>query len=134
MKTTILLAALLVPVLLAPASHAGSTVTVAFHVTLGNHLLPSTTTCAVTVPASSTVAAVLDQAQADGCIGSWTYDTFPGFGRYVTCIDDLCQLPAGNFWALYTDEHLADLGIDSYVVSNGEDIEFVYADWVTPFV
>lgn len=131
MKTPAVLALLMIAATVPLAASSGAIVFL--DVTLGNHQAPSHKHCAVTVPAGATAAAVLDQAQADGCIDSWSYDSFEGFGRFVTCIDGLCQLPAGTFWAFYVDEQISDLGIDSHHAAAGQTIEFVYADWFTPF-
>lgn len=109
-----------------------ASVTVTLQITLGNHVLAPYKECEVTVPAGSDPGDVLDQAEAQGCIDSWDYDVFDGFGRYVTCIDGICQ-QFGTFWAFYVDEVPSNVGIDGAIVENGQTIEFVYADWFTPF-
>lgn len=72
---------------------------------------------------------VLDQAREDGCILEWSYDTFPGFGRYVTSIDNLAgQLP--TYWAFYVDGAYSGTGIDDTGVAEGSTYKFTYEQWV----
>lgn len=87
--------------------------------------------CAVTVAAGATVAQLLDAAVAQGCIDEWSYEEFPGFGRYVTSIDGI---PAAvvTYWALYVDGGYADCGIDCTLVTDGSTYTFNYEQWVVP--
>lgn len=129
--------ALLVAISAAPHV-AAANVTVQLSLTAGQHLAPSFETCDVVVPSGSTAKQVLDAAVAQGCISSVQY----GFGgAFVNCIDGLCGQNVANtfgtFWAFYVNEELpggCSAGINDVQVSGGESIEFVYADWYTPFV
>lgn len=87
--------------------------------------------CAVTVPGGSNVGDLLDAAVAQGCIDSWTYDEFPGFGRFVTSIDGI---PAAvvTYWAFYVDGAYAQNGIDTTTVEDGHTYTFNYEQWVVP--
>lgn len=134
MKTAAFALSTLLLLVAAPLTTAaeGDTVNVTLQVTLGNHLLPAYAECGVGVAVGSNAGDVLDAAVDEGCIDSWEYEEFGGFGRYVTCIDGICA-PFGTFWALFVDETVAASGIDSTIVEEGQTIEFVLSDWFTPF-
>lgn len=126
---TILFCALL---LAAPAAHAATDdVTVRLQVNAGHPALPGWRDCMVTVPAGSNVGDVLDQAEEDGCITQWSYDTFPGFGRYVTSIDHVPGAIA-TYWAFYVGGFYANEGIDDTIVAEGSTYKFTYEQWVVP--
>lgn len=100
----------------------------------GAHLAPSVKACEVVIPAGSNAGDLLDAATASGCISGWEYDDSFG-ARFVTCIDGVCA-PLGTFWAFYVDEDLPEdcnAGIDDVALQGGENVEFVLADWFTPF-
>lgn len=125
MKTILVLLAL-ATALAAPA-HATGGVTVRFDATILD--AAPLAGCDVTVAAGSNVGDVLDQAVADGCISSWESKSFPGFGRYVTCIESVCeQVP--TYWAFYVDGAYATEGIDSTIVAEGASYSFDYTQWV----
>lgn len=142
LKTNILIATLLVGALL-PTTALSDDGTVTFQVSLGSHLAPPSVECELAVPTPTTGAAVLDSAVATGCIDSWQSASFPGFGRYVTCINDLCE-QTGTFWGYYINEQPSSCGIDHVGSSPGEPceplvqasdvVEFAYTDWFTPFL
>jgi hypothetical protein len=127
---TLALAALL---LLVPASAAtDGYVTVTLHVGLLSPLVPGKD-CQVTVPAGSNGGAVLDQAQDDGCISSWSATTYP-FGRFVDCIDDLCghseAIFEGTFWAMALNGPCTPYGIDGYsAIADGDTLAFDYSEY-----
>lgn len=141
MKTfPFLLAALLLGA--APLANAqDDLVTVRLEVGAGNHFLPGAlASCDVSVPAGANVGDVLDAAVATGCIDSWTAIEYPGFGRFVDCINDVCSENVldlnlfGTFWAFYVDDVSASQGIDATFVEAGATYEFTYADWYTSFL
>lgn len=117
--------ALLAPLALVPHASASS-ITVTLDVDVFDSQYKE---CQVSVPAGSDAGDVLDAAVAQGCILLWTYDTYPGFGRYVTCIDAICGAVA-TFWAFYTNGGFSDLGIDAYPVQHGDVLRFNYEQWV----
>lgn len=133
MKTQLLIAVALLA-LGAPLANA-STDTVTFSLTLGHESAPSIKTCAVSVPAGANGGDVLDAATSAGCISGWTFDTFGG-ARFVTSIDGIAQ-QTGVFWAYYVNEEMpcgSLCGIDDPgLIVAGDNVEFVYRDWFTPF-
>ncbi|MBW3649342.1 MAG: hypothetical protein KY458_02115 [Actinobacteria bacterium] len=78
--------------------------------------------CAVEVLPGSGVAAVLDAAQATGCIRSWVPDIY-GDRNNVLCIDGLCAALGDNTWPFLYDrwEHPRPLQ-----VSGGETVDVRY--------
>lgn len=86
-------------------------------------------TCDVRVPAGANGGEVLDAAVEQGCILLWTADEFPGYGRYVVCIDALCGAVA-TYWAFYLDGAYSDVGIDAYAAVEGDVLGFDYQQWV----
>jgi len=88
--------------------------------------------CTVTVSTGANGLAVLDAAVADGCIDSYDTATFPGFGEYVTCINDICEAVV-TFWALYVDDEFATKGVSSLSFpSDGSAMGLSYEQWVVP--
>lgn len=121
---TLLLAAIAVP-----TASSAATLTVTLEV--GTYLDTDWRACDVTVPVGSTVARVLDQAVADGCILEWSAAEFPGYGRYVNSIDHVAGLPV-TYWAFYVDGFYADTGIDATPAASGHTYRFAYEQWVVP--
>ena|SRR5581483_7094146 len=130
-----LLIALLPLALLLPAVGATTgTVHVTLSLTAGYHGLPSYKSCGLDVPEGANAGDVLDAATAAGCISGWSYDHY-GTSRFVTGIDGI-DAQTGTFWALYVNEALPDggnAGIDDTHAAEGDNVEFVYADYFTPF-
>lgn len=126
---TILLATLL---LLAPIPLAGAdadAITARLTVNAGTPAAPAWRDCDVTVPNGANVGALLDQAEADGCILEWDYDSYPGLGRYVVSIDHVgAQLP--TYWAFRINGEYAQTGIDATSVQPGATYSFTYEQWV----
>lgn len=130
MKTFATVAFLLIVPLTAPHV-AAADVTATLFVNAGHPAAPGWRDCAVSVPAGANVGALLDAAVAQGCLLSWGADSYPGYGRYVTCIDEVCgQLP--TYWAFYVDGAYSGTGIDDTAVSPGSTYEFTYEQWVVP--
>lgn len=100
-------------------------------VNAGNAAAPGWRDCDVSVPAGSNVGRVLDQAVADGCILMWDHATFAGFGRYVTCIDHVCEAVA-TYWAFRVNGAYSNTGIDDTIVEGGSTYKFTYEQWVVP--
>lgn len=127
MKLFAISCVLLFPLAAVPFASAAD-VTVTLQIDLVHRATPSYKECDVTLPAGSTVGALLDQAAADGCISSWESSSFPGFGRYVTCLDGLCEQIV-TYWAFYVNGHYASAGIDDTPVTAGSTYTFVYEQW-----
>lgn len=76
---------------------------------------------------------VLDEAAEEGCISGWDYyvDTDDG-GRFVTCVDGLCNQGDGwaTFWQIQINGDIADVGIDGMDLDDGDSLEFVHRTWV----
>jgi hypothetical protein len=124
MLKTVLIALALLPAL--PFALAAETVTVTLEVdVLGN----DHKSCEVAVPAGSNAGAVLDAAVDQGCLLRWTSQEYPGFGRYVDCIDLLCGAVA-TYWAFYANGGYSDVGIDAYPVAEADVLRFNYEQWV----
>lgn len=133
MKTFATLSTLALALALAPLdATASGLVPVTFSLSAGSHVLPDVKTCEVLVPAGADGADVLDAAAAQGCISGWV----AGFGgAYASCIDGVCE-QTGTFWAFYVDEALpcgGSCGILDVAFVGGENAEFSYVDWFTPF-
>jgi hypothetical protein len=128
MKTFALAFALLPLTVLAMPTQAAIEITVHLDVTmLGAAPLHS---CDVVVPAGSNGGALLDAAVAQGCILSWTADSFPGFGRYVTCMDHVVCGQVATYWALYYNGGYSDVGIDALALQQGDTLGLDYTQWV----
>ena len=126
MRTVLPLAALLLAAIAAPAASQGAdTVTATLDIDLVGVDYKD---CVETVLAGSTVAQLLDAAVASGCIDSWTYAEYPGFGRYVTSIDGIPEAVA-TYWAFYIDGAYAQTGIDVTLVEDGHTYTFDYEQW-----
>lgn len=126
---TILLAALLLSAPLAFAQ--ADAVTAHLTVNAGTAAAPGWRECDVTVPDGANVGDLLDAAVDQDCILEWSYDTFAGFGRYVTSIDNVAGA-AATYWAFRVNGQYSDLGIDSVVVQQGARYTFTYEQWVVP--
>lgn len=126
MKLFAIAAALLVAPFALPNALAADTMTVTLEVDVVG---ADYRTCEVTVPAGSNGGDVLDQAAEDGCILRWTSQEFPGFGRYVDCIDVLCGAVL-TYWAYYYNGGYSDVGIDHTSVQDGDVLRFNYEQWV----
>ena len=116
--------------LLAPGSTAHAAVPVRFEVSIGAHhpTGPLYAACDLSVPEGTRGVAVLDAAVASGCIASYELAEFPGFGRYVSCIDGICQIANGlvTFWALFYDDAFATEGIDAFEATGSRQLELTY--------
>lgn len=73
--------------------------------------------CPVEVLAGSDTAALLDAAQATGCIRSWMPNPWSGDPNDVFCIDGVCAAVADEF---------RPFAYDHWEVSGGETIDFTY--------
>lgn len=120
--------AMLAVLLLLPHANAAATVTVTLDVEVLGHDYKS---CDVAVPEGATAHAVLDAAVAQGCLLRWTSQEYPGYGAYVDCIDLVCGTPA-TYWAFFTNGEYAALGIDAYVVQDGDVLGFDHQQWAVP--
>jgi hypothetical protein len=141
MKTLLVLGPLALLMLSLPAHAAAPTlvppgdVLVLLKISAGSYVAPGEV-CPVVVPAGANGGDVLDAAQRAGCITSWSHQTYPGLGRFVTCIDGLCQNPDvggagvdGTFWEFSVNQFQSDVGIDGYRASNLDVVGFDYAEY-----
>lgn len=139
------ISAFCIPLILtiAPVS-ATSSVDVVLKVGAGTYLGPGLV-CLVSVPEGSDAGEVLDAAVGSGCIESWDYETFPDYGRFVTCINEICGQNAGEmheavedvdgtYWEFSVGLHTASHGIDGYEASPNEVVGFTFQDWYLSFV
>ena len=131
MKVRLLSAALAAVALagLPSAAHATGTVTVEFGLAAGTYA-PTGVACPVTVAAGADGIAVLDAAQSAHCITSYQTVTFPGFGTFVTCIDDVCGEAltgtTGTYWNMYENGASTAFGVDGFVADEGDELSFAY--------
>ncbi len=122
-----------------PAQAAGP-VAVTLDVSIGDDLVDHAV-CGVTVPAESDGFDVLDAAIASGCIDSYSAVDYGGYGRFLTCVDEICGvdaptwaipvpiLYAGTTWAFTIDDTFATVGLDSYQVAAGDEIGLTYTHY-----
>ena len=112
-----------------------SVVTVTVEVSHIVHRPGTDLACEVAVPEGSNGIAVLDAAVQAGCITSYETAEFEGFGRYITCVDGLCQVAGGlvAYWALFFDDEFAQTGIEGFEAAVGREIELTFTSlncWV----
>lgn len=112
--------------LFAPVALAQDDVTVRLVVRTTASAAPAIHDCAVSVAAGSTVADVLDQAQADGCILAWSCTDF-GFGCYVDSVDHIPGAPMyATYWAFWINGGYASTGVEATIVEAGDVYELEY--------
>ena len=113
---------------LATPAHAAD-VTVQFSVTVGAYA-PTGAACTLTVPAGADGLAVLNAAVARACITSYDTQTFPGFGTFVTCINNVCGQPGngtiGTYWNMYENGVSTSYGVDGFTSNAGDELAFAY--------
>lgn len=120
------IAALAAGTAFAPAAHA-TNVTVTFGLSVGTYL-PTGGACTLSVPSGADGVTVLEAAKTAHCIVSYQTVSF-GFGRFVTCIDEVCgqSLGAdGTYWNMYENGVSTTYGVDDFVANNGDELEFAY--------
>jgi hypothetical protein len=123
--------ALVLLTLFAPLAASEPTVDVTLVVDLGAPATPDYATCALVVPEEANVGDVLDQAVATGCIDEWSSASFPGFGRYVTSIDNV-QEAVVTYWAFRVNGEYSSSGIDATLALEGDVFQFTYEQWPVP--
>lgn len=129
MRSIPLLAApLLLALALAPPAAGAASVTATLDVDLFSN---DHKECDVTVAAGSTLAQLLDEAVATGCIAEWSYETDPEFGSYVTSIDYVPGAVA-TYWAIYVNGEYGTTGVDATIVEDGFVYTFDYIQWLVP--
>jgi hypothetical protein len=110
-------------------AHALAPVHVTFGLSAGTYA-PTGAACSLTVDAGADGIAVLDAAQAAHCIVSYRTVTYPGFGTFVTCIDEVCGEAAtgasGTYWNMYENGASTAYGVDGFVADEGDDLTFAY--------
>jgi hypothetical protein len=124
---TLALAAAVTAALATPA-HAAS-VPVSLALSAGTHA-PTGAACALSVPAGANGLAVLDAAVAQGCLVSYDTVTYPGFGTFVTCLDEVCGNAGtgtvGTYWNMYENGASTWYGVDGFVADAGDELGFAY--------
>ena len=127
MFTRILVAAAAVVALATPA-HAAD-VSVQFGLSAGTYA-PTGVACTLSVPAGADGIAVLDAAVANLCIVSYHTVTFPGFGTFVDCINEVCGNAGtgsvGTYWNMYENGGSTAYGVDGFVANSGDELVFAY--------
>jgi hypothetical protein len=113
----------------ASPAHALAPVHVTFGLSAGQYA-PTGTACSLTVDGGADGLAVLDAAQAAHCIVSYRTVSFPDFGTFVTCIDEVCGQVAtgasGTYWNMYDNGTSAAYGVDGFVADEGDELVFAY--------
>ncbi|PIN71841.1 hypothetical protein COV21_04035 [Candidatus Woesearchaeota archaeon CG10_big_fil_rev_8_21_14_0_10_45_5] len=56
-----------------------------------------------------------------------TISGYPGLGEFVKCIDSVCS-NSEYFWAFYINNQSASLGAGSYLLKDGDVVEFRYSN------
>lgn len=109
-----------------PSALAADDVTVHLRVTTVAGV-PTFAECDVTVPAGSTVEAVLDQAREDACISEWHCTDF----EFDCFVDSINNIPGAGvfYWAFYENGAMASTGIRGATVSEGADYTFELDQW-----
>jgi opacity protein-like surface antigen len=142
-RKSFLIATVLAAAAATPAQAANVGVTL--DVSLGNDLADYKD-CAVSVPANSDGFDVLDRAVAQGCISSYDAVDYGSFGRYLTCIDEICgqdaptwALPVpvayvGTTWSFTLNDQYASVGLDSYVARAGDELGLTFEPYAFPGV
>lgn len=124
------------------SARADGNVSVTLHVDLAQYGTGATLAeCDVSVPEEADGIAVLNAAEAQGCIDSWTPKEFP-FGTYVECINDICaheifivdrSAGAGTYWAMRENGDYTLYGVDGFEAQAGDELSFTYETWgLTP--
>lgn len=126
MKKTVLAAALAVAAA-TPAQAANVTVTLSLSAA---RYAPTGAACTLSVPAGANGVTVLNAAVAKGCLVSYDTVTYPGFGTFVTCLDEVCGNATagsvGTYWNMYDNGVSTGYGVDGFTAANGDDLGFAY--------
>lgn len=125
------LAAVTTMAALVTPAHASS-VTVKFGLSAGTYA-PTGAACALNVAAGADGVAVLDAAVAAHCLVSYDTVTFPGFGTFVTCLDEVCGEAltgtVGTYWNMYENSASTSYGVDLFTADDGDELVFAYQDY-----
>ena len=84
--------------------------------------------CDVVVASGSDAVVVLDAGVQTGCIDSYEVTSDPQFGRFLSCINDICGTDA-TYWRMGLDGAVTPYGLDGYEASGGDALEFSYTVW-----
>jgi imidazole glycerol phosphate synthase subunit HisF len=129
MKLRTLAVALTAAFATAAPAHATPTVLVSFAVSAGTYA-PTGAACPLVVDAGADGVAVLDAAVAAHCIVSYRAQTFPGFGTFVSCIDEVCGTAltgtTGTYWNMYENGASTAYGADGFSAAAGDELGFAY--------
>lgn len=128
MKIRSLALAAAVAAAVATPAHAAN-VTVSLALSAGRHA-PTGAACTLSVPAGADGVAVLDAAVAQGCLLSYDTVTYPGFGTFVTCLNEVCGHAGtgtvGTYWNMYENGASTWYGVDGFVADAGDELGFAY--------
>lgn len=126
-----IVAALAASVALAAAPARADTVRVTLVVSFAE---PASTvvwdTCPVDVAEGADGVEVLDAADQSGCIDSYEAREFPGLGRYIACINGVCDTPA-TYWRMTENGKMTDYGVDAFEANAGDQLGFSYTTWLS---
>jgi hypothetical protein len=129
MKLRTLAVALTAALATAAPAHAAPTVTVSLAVSAGTYA-PTGAACGLVVDAGADGVAVLDAAVAARCIVSYRTQTFPGFGTFVSCIDEVCGTAltgaTGTYWNMSENGASTAYGVDGFSADAGDELGFAY--------
>jgi imidazole glycerol phosphate synthase subunit HisF len=113
----------------ASPAHAAPTVVVSLAISAGTYA-PTGAACSLVVEAGADGVAVLDAAVAAHCIVSYQAQTFPGFGTFVSCIDEVCGSAltgtTGTYWNMYENGVSTAYGADGFGADAGDELGFAY--------
>ena len=127
MKLALSLAAAALAAAAVPAHADGVSVSLALS---AGRYAPTGAACTVSVPSGSNGLAVLNAAQQAGCVVSYQTVTYPGFGTFVTCIDEVCGNATlgsvGTYWNMYDNGASAAYGVDGFSAQAGDELGFAY--------
>lgn len=89
--------------------------------------------CPVSVAHGSNGIALLDAAKSAGCISSYSTITYPGFGTFISCINQRCGDEAENlylrYWAMRENCAYTSYGVDGFRADPGDELSFTFEPW-----
>ena len=130
-KFTWLAISLACALVMAIPANASTAVNVKLRISLASRTATKAS-CDLSIPAGANGIAVLDAAVSSGCISSYKTEDF-GFGRYVSCIDEICE-QLGTYWAMYENGAYTSYGISDFVADQNDELGFNYEQYLTCFL
>lgn len=115
---------------LSAAPAEASTVTVKLGITAGAYA-PTGAACTLEVSPGANGMSVLGAAVAKGCIVSYQTTTYAGYGTFVRCVNEVCQVnEATTFWMMSENGVATSYGVDGFSAQDGDELTFTYTSWV----